>query len=49
MSFQWEKNKWKYFNKLKQNIRQALVLALPNLQKPFEVETNASGHAMGAI
>jgi len=37
------------FDELKRNINQALILALPNLQKPFKVETNASGYAMGAV
>jgi hypothetical protein len=34
---------------MKRNINQALVLALPNLQKAFKVETDASGYPMGAI
>jgi hypothetical protein len=34
---------------MKRKISQAPVLALPNLQNPFEVETNASGYAMGAV
>jgi hypothetical protein len=34
---------------MKRKNNQALVLMLPNLQNPFEVETNASGYAMGAI
>ena len=27
----------------------ALVLALPNLQQPFEIETDASNDAIGAV
>jgi hypothetical protein len=34
---------------MKIKIIQAQVLALPNLQKPFEVETDVSGYAMGAV
>jgi hypothetical protein len=34
---------------LKENISTAPVLALSNLQHPFEIETYASGYAMGAI
>ena len=26
-----------------------LVLALPNLQQPFKIETDASSYAMGAV
>jgi hypothetical protein len=48
-SFQWGKNQQKAFDELKRKISQAPVLALPNLQKPFKVETNASGYAMGAV
>jgi hypothetical protein len=43
-SFQWGKNQQKAFDELKRKISQAPVLALPNLQRPFEVETDASGH-----
>jgi hypothetical protein len=34
---------------LKRKIIQALVLALLNLQKPFKVEIDASGYAMGVV
>jgi hypothetical protein len=34
---------------MKRKISQAPVLTLPNLQNPFEVETDASGYAMGAV
>jgi hypothetical protein len=48
-SFQWGKNQQKAFDELKRKIDQAPMLTLPNLQKPFEVETVASGYAMGAV
>ena len=38
-SFQWGKNQHKYFDELKNKISQVPVLALPNLQKPFEVKS----------
>jgi hypothetical protein len=34
---------------MKININQAPMLGVPKLQKPFEVETNASGYAMGEV
>jgi hypothetical protein len=48
-SFHWRKNQQKYFNKLKKKIIQALVLILPYLQNPFEVETDASGCVVGVV
>lgn len=48
-SFQWGKWQQKAFNELKKKISEAPVLALPNLQLPFEVETDASGYAMGDV
>ena len=45
--FQWEGKEQKAFNTLKEKIITTLVLALPDLQQPFEIETNASGYAMG--
>jgi len=47
-SFQWGKGQ-KDFHELKKKINEAPILALPNLQRPFEVETNASGYAMGVV
>jgi hypothetical protein len=34
---------------LKEKISSAPTLALSNLQKPFDIETDASGYAMGAV
>jgi hypothetical protein len=34
---------------LKEKISSAPVLALPNLRQPFEIQTNASNYAMGAV
>ena len=47
--FQWEGKQQKYFYALKEKICTAPVLALPDLQQPFEIETDASGYAMGAV
>lgn len=45
----WGSLEQKAFAELKDKICQAPVLALPDMQQPFEVETDASSHAMGAI
>jgi hypothetical protein len=34
---------------LKEKISSAPVLALPNLRQPFEIQTDASHYAMGAV
>jgi hypothetical protein len=47
--FQSGKNQKKAFDEIKIKIIQAPVLALPNLQNPFEVEADASGYAMVAV
>eukprot|EP00253_Pinus_taeda_P021122 PITA_21122 len=47
--FQWG-GKWqKAFNTLKEKIGTTPVLALPDLQRPFDIEMDASGYAMGAV
>ena len=47
--FQWGGKHQKAFNTLKERISTAPVLALPELQQPFEIETDASEFAMGAV
>jgi hypothetical protein len=47
--FQWGGSQQKDFDTLKENISTTLVLALPDLQQSFEIETNASDYAMGAV
>ena len=37
------------FEDLKQRLCSALVLTLPDLQQPFEIETDASDYAVGAV
>jgi hypothetical protein len=48
-TFQWGGKKQKTFNTLKEKINTASVLALLNLQKPFEIETDSNKYAMGAV
>jgi hypothetical protein len=48
-AFVWTKAHEDTFQLLKRKISEAPVLALPDLQKPFEIEGDASGYAMGAV
>ena len=48
-AFQWGGKQHKAFESLKENISSALVLALPDLRQPFEIQTDASDYAMGAV
>jgi hypothetical protein len=47
--FQWGGKQQKDFDTLKEKIISVPVLALPNLIQPFEIQTDASNYAMGAI
>ena len=47
--FQLEGKQQKSFEALKEKICIAPALALPDLHQLFEIETNASGYAMGAV
>lgn len=47
--FEWSEKHEEAFQLLKRKISEAPVLALPSLQRPFEVETDASTYAMGAV
>ena len=47
--FQWGGKQQKYFDSLKDKIISAPVLALPDLRQPFEIQTDSSDYAMGAI
>jgi len=47
--FKWEGKQQKAFDTLKEKISTAPVLALPDLQHPFEIETDASDYAVGAV
>jgi hypothetical protein len=47
--FQWGGKQQNSFDALKEKISSAPVLALPNLRQPFEIQTDASNYAMGAV
>jgi len=47
--FFWFESQQKAFTKLKDHLCLAPVLALPNLQQPFEVKIDASDYTIGAI
>jgi hypothetical protein len=47
--FQWGDKQQKSFETLKEKISTTPVLALLDLQQPFEIQTDASRYAMGAV
>ena len=48
-SFQWGKGQQRAFDEPRNKISQAPILTLPNLQQPFEVNTNVSRYVMRAV
>ena len=47
--FKWGGKQQKAFDTLKEKISTALVLALPDLQHPVEIEIDANDYAMGVV
>ena len=47
--FAWGRSQQQAFNDLKQRLCSATMLSLPDLQHPFEIETDASDYAVGAV
>ena len=47
--FKWNEEAEEAFEKLKQAMMSVPILALPNFNKPFEIETDASGYGVGAV
>ncbi|GJW78613.1 ty3-gypsy retrotransposon protein [Tanacetum coccineum] len=47
--FKWTEDADVAFKELKQHMQQLITLALPNFTKPFDVTTDASGKAIGAV
>lgn len=47
--FEWGNKEQKAFEDLKQRMISAPVLALPNFNEPFVVESDASGYGLGAV
>ena len=45
----WSESQQKAFIELKNHLCSALVLTLPDLQHPFEIEKDASDYAIGAV
>jgi hypothetical protein len=49
VKFSWGQSQQQAFDDLKQCLCSAPVISLPDLQQPFEIETDASDYAMGII
>jgi hypothetical protein len=47
--FFWSESQQKASRELKHHLCSAPVLTLPNLQQPFEIKTDASAYAIGAV
>ncbi|XP_074297249.1 uncharacterized protein LOC141627954 [Silene latifolia] len=49
INWEWSIDRKRAFERLKEAVMQEPVLALPDITKPFEVETNASDYALGGV
>jgi len=49
ISFEWGERQQKAFDDIMTRFTQALILALPNFEKTFELECDASGGGIGAV
>jgi hypothetical protein len=47
--FSWSESQQKSFQDLKHHLCSTPVLMFPDLQQPFEIETDASDYAIGAV
>jgi hypothetical protein len=47
--FAWSRFQQQAFNDLKQRLQSTPVLSVPNLQHPFEIETDASDYVLGVV
>ena len=47
--FKWTLTQQQDFEQTKKKLCIALVLVLPNLHQPFEIETDASDYALSAV
>ena len=45
----WSESQQKAFTELKNRLCSAPMLTLPDLQRPFEIETDASDYVIGAV
>lgn len=48
-NFRWNPAAREAFQRMKQAMINVPVLALPDISKPFVIETDASGHGLGAV
>ena len=48
-AFEWSNKEQKAFEELKQRMTSSLILALPNFQEQFVVESDASGYGLVAV
>jgi hypothetical protein len=48
-NFVWGKSQQQAFDDMKHHLCSAPVLSLPDLQQPFEIETNASDYVVGIV
>ena len=49
VKFAWGRSQQQEFDDLKQRLCSAPILSLPDLQQPFEIETDASDYVVGGV